>query len=121
MAVTIRHGKQHDPGTGLPSSYLSRPLDRDKMNLLPRNEIIDMAHLAFFQMQDTDPEVQALGVAVLFTVCMKVSGLDPEDMVNRANRVLNAPYHGDHKTSASLQSLKDLLSIRMMGRDTSFW
>lgn len=122
MAVTIRHGKQLDPGTGLPMDYLqARPLDKLKLSQLARNTAADAAQLCLFQIQDLSPEEMMMGSALLFAVMASRAGIDPEELHTMATRLLKAPDGGDHYTAGSLQSLRDFASIRVMGKDTTFY
>lgn len=120
--VTIRHGKQLDPGTGLPKDYLqARPLDKLKLSQIGRDKAASAAHLCLFQIQDMSPEEMMMGSAVLFATLVSRAGMDPEELFNMANRLLKAPDEGDHYTGGSLEALRDFGNIRVMGRDTTFW
>lgn len=120
--VTIRHGKQLDPGTGLPQDYLqARPLDKLKLSQIARDKAASAAQLCLFQIQDMSPEEMMMGSAILFAVLANRAGIDPEELHTMASRLLCAPDEGDHVTSASLEALRDFGSIRVMGKDTTFW
>lgn len=120
--VTIRHGLPTDPGTGLPMDYLqAQPLDKLKLSQLPRDAAANAAQLCLFQIQDMTPEEMMMGSALLFTVLCERAGMDPETAYNMSKAVLKAKDEGDHTTSNSLQSLRDFASIRVMGKDTTFW
>ena len=95
----------------------SRPLDRDKLYMVPRRRAADTAHQALFPIQNDSPEVMLAGVAVLFAAFCTRCRQDPEDMFRMGLRILRDPdvEGGDRGSNASLQSLKDFAGIRIMG------
>ncbi len=99
---------------------VKRPLDSDKLAMVPRDKATSAAHLSLFQVQDLPPEEAVLGTAVLYRVLCERSGKDPEDLYRMAGRVLDAPEDGDRPTDNSLQSLKDFAGARIMGQAVSY-
>lgn len=97
----------------------SRPFDRDKFHMVPRIQAAAAAQLALFQVQDEEPEVMALGVAVLFAALSARTGMDPHDLFTAGHRVLHGHDFGDRKTNDSLQSLRDFAGLRVAGKEVT--
>jgi len=95
----------------------SRPLDKDRLYMIPRRWAADCAHEALFPVQSKQPEVMVAGVAVLFAAIVTRCGIDPEDAYRMGLKLLRDPDQlgGDRGTSSSLQSLKDFAGIRING------
>lgn len=96
----------------------SRPLDKDKLAMFPRDDAVTNAHLALRPLNALAPEAMVAGIAVLFAaVCSRV-GLDPQDMHTMALRMLKHEQHHD-KANMSLQSLRDFAGMRIAGKEVS--
>jgi len=93
-----------------------RPLDTDKLAMVPRLKAIDAAHLALDGMQrdDMSPEIIVVGVALAFQQTMDRLGLDPYTMLQMARRVAR-PEEGHKRANDSLLSLRDWLAIHVKG------
>lgn len=112
--------RQFDDNLALPPNLLGkRPLDRDKLALLPRSDCAHAAHLALFQLQDKGPEEQVMGAAVLFAALCMACGLDADDMYQMGKRVLTVPNDMDRHTDNSLQTLRDFIGARVMAREVT--
>lgn len=95
-----------------------RALDRDKLALVKRSTCADLAHTAFFQLQDQEPEEALMGVATLFALLCERTGTDPYVLHQMGHRVLrDEDFH--KKTNDSLQSLKDCVGLRFMGQEVT--
>ncbi len=92
---------------------------RDRMAMLPRNNVADAANLALFPVQDLPPEEAVLGVAVLFTALSRSLGLDASELHGMACMVLDFDDEGDHVTGNSLQVIRDLAATQFDGRDVN--
>lgn len=108
--------RKFDDGVVLPDHFVGeRPIDRDKLAMVPRSEAAHSAHLTLFQLQSREnPEEIVLGVATAFAALCLRCNLDAGEMFNMGKRVLNAKPEGDHVTDNSLQSLQDFVSGRLM-------
>lgn len=96
----------------------SRPLDKDRLAMIPRHKAANAAHEALFPIQSKTPEEMVAGAAVLFATICDRCRLDPEEMVRIARRILRDPdgqLGGDKRNNDSLQSLRDFAGIRIMG------
>lgn len=113
--------RKFDQGLNLPPHLMgNRPLDRDKLSMVPRDAAARAAHLALFQLQDIMvPEEQVLGVGVLFAAMCLRCGVDPSDLFSMGKRVLLAPEDGDRPTDNSLQSLRDFLGARVLAKEVT--
>ena len=94
----------------------SRPLDRDKLSMVPREAGIEAAYEALFPIQDRAPEPMMAGVAVLFAAICNRTGTDPEDM-HRLGMKLLRYQEGSLKTNNAVQSLRDFAGLRIAGQD----
>lgn len=91
-----------------------RPLDKDRLMLTPRDEAAKGAMGVLHHLQQEDPEIIMAGTACLFVALCKRSGLDPEDMVQMATRMLQPePFH--QKGNIQMEVLRDFAAIRMVG------
>ena len=100
----------------------SRPLNRDKLHMVPRAHVAAAAHEALFPVQGLQPELMVAGIALLFAAITQRCGLDPQELHTLGRKILRDPVQvgGDRGANASLQSLKDFAGIRIMGeRDVS--
>jgi hypothetical protein len=94
------------------------PLDKDRLSMVPRHQAADAAHLALFGIQDERPEVQLLGISVLFAAFCHRCQLDPELMHHVGRKVLrDDQFH--RQANDSLQSLKDFAGLRVMGQEVT--
>lgn len=97
-----------------------KPLDRDRLSMVPRDRAAAAAHVALFQLQDRDsPEEIILGVATLFAALCMRCGVDPEAAHTMGRKVIMEPAEGDAPTNGSVQVLKDFAATRMMGQEVS--
>ena len=112
--------RKHDDGFDLGYKLATKtPLDKDKLYMVPRDEAVSLAHLTLFQLQTKTPEEIVMGASLLFATVCETCGLDPEDMFNMGKRVLYSPDDGDRPTNNSLQSLKDFMGGRVLGREVT--
>lgn len=92
----------------------SRPLDRDKLNMLDRQLAADIAFTALHPIQDKDPEEIVMGSAVLFAAICRRCSVDAGEMYAKATTVLREdPFH--KRTNDALQSLQDFAALRVLG------
>lgn len=96
-----------------------RPLDRDKINMVPRGTAATVAHEALFPIQERRPEQMLMGVATLFAAMCRRCRVDPQDMHVKGLRVLDAPEDGDRATDAQVQVLRDLIGAKVMGEEVT--
>lgn len=96
----------------------TRKVSGDRLAMVSRNDAADVAHLALSPIQEHRPEELVAGVAVLFYVMARYSGLDPEELYHRGRRILT-DSEGDIKTNNALQSLRDFASFFVAGRETT--
>lgn len=96
------------------TSPVGRPLDRDKLTMMPRGEAARVAHLALSEIQGEAPELMVLGAAVLFATLCQRCNLSAQDVHHMAHKVLT-DQEGFRRDNASLQSLRDFAGIRIMG------
>lgn len=94
----------------------SRPLDKDRLYMLPREDAITAAHLALDTLQRLSPEEMMAGMAVLFYSTCNRCGVDPADMHTMGRRVVTHQAHHD-KANKALQSLRDFAGLRIAGQD----
>ena len=92
----------------------SRPLNTDRMAMLPRGEVARVAHGALAEVQGESPELLLLGAALLFATLCQRCGQEPDVLHRMALKVLK-PEPCDRRTNDSLQSLRDFAGIRVMG------
>lgn len=94
----------------------SRPLNKDKLSLLPRDVALVSAHYVLRPLSNMEPEEMVAGMAVLFaSVCNRV-GLDPQHVHQMGMRMLKDQQHHD-KGNKLLQSLRDFAGLRIAGQD----
>lgn len=98
------------------ANHRSRPLDKDKLFMIPRSDAVVGAHEALHPVQHMSPEQMMAGVAVLFFATVNRTGLDPEDMYKLGARLLADQEHHD-KTNKLVQSLRDFAGLRVLGQD----
>lgn len=96
----------------------NRPLDRTKLVMVKREKAAAAAQEALFPIQSVAPEVQLMGVALLFAVLCKRCGVEPQDLHDMALKVLE-PKPGDIRTNDSLEALRDYAGLRLMGQDVT--
>lgn len=113
--------RKFDGGLTSPRNMMGyRPLDRDKLAMVPRDAAARAAHLALFQLQDiADPEEQTLGVAVLFAAMCLRTYTDPASLYAMGTRVLTAPAEGDRPTDDALQSLRDFIGAKVLAKEVT--
>lgn len=100
----------------MPHNDRSRPLDKDKLSMIPREDAVTSAHLALDTLQRLTPEEMVAGMAVLYAaVCSRLM-LDPHDMHTLGTRMLTHQAHHD-KANKALQSLRDFAGLRIAGQD----
>ena len=97
----------------------SRPLDRDRLHMLPRDIAIRDAHNLLRPANQLDPEDMVAAIAVLFaTVCSRVQ-IDPEEAHTLGLRMLRDQQHHD-KANKLLQSLRDFAGLRIAGQEVTY-
>lgn len=113
--------RKFDHGHQIPKHLLGkRPVDRDKLAMVPRDGATRVAHEALFPIQDWEsPEEQVMGVGVLFAALCLRCGIDPYDLHQMGMKVLTAPDEGDHVTGNSLQVLRDFIGARIMAKEVT--
>ena len=96
----------------------SRPLDRDRMSLLPREVAMTGATAALDGVQNDEPEAQVLAIATLFAgVCLR-TGSNPEHLFEMGRRVLTPePFHRGANTQG--EALRDYVGLRIMGQEVT--
>lgn len=93
-----------------------RPLDRDRLALTARDEAAKASMAVLHVVQQEEPEIIMAGAACLFVALCKRSGLDPEDMVQMANKMLRPePFH--QKGNIQMEVLRDFAGLRMAGAE----
>lgn len=104
----------------LGSDFITKhPADRDKVAMVPRYQAAHAAHLALFQLQKMRPEEIVMGASVLFAALALRTGMDPHDLYGMGKKVLTAPEDGDRPTDNALQSLRDFIGARVMGKEVT--
>lgn len=93
-----------------------RPLDRDRLSMVNRDQAVLAAQSALDGVQRFTPEQMVAGVSILFAAVCRRCGLDPQTEHKRGMRLL-APIPGHDKDNKSLQSLQDFAGIRIMGEE----
>lgn len=94
----------------------SRPLNKDRLYMVPREEAIRSAHLALDTLQRLDPEEMMAGMAVLFSAVCSRCQVDAHDMHTMGTRILRPqPFHD--KGNKAIQSLRDFAGLRIAGQD----
>lgn len=94
----------------------SRPLDKDRLYMLPREDAVTAAHMGLDALQRMDPEDMVAGMAVLFSAVCSRCQLSPADMHTMGTRMLTDQRHHD-KANKALQSLRDFAGLRIAGQD----
>jgi hypothetical protein len=94
----------------------ARPLDRDQLATLPREEALRCAALALDGIQRETPEAQVLAAAVLFAGIAQRCGLDPEELHHLGRRVLRAQRHHT-KANQMAESTMDFFGLCIMGQE----
>lgn len=92
----------------------SRPLDRDRLSMVPRELAVMAAHKSLAEMKTDHPEVTMAGIALLFATLIMRTGLDAQNMHQMGLRLLR-DVPGYRKDNMALQSLQDYAGIRIMG------
>lgn len=94
-----------------------RPIDRDKLSMVPRDKVAHSALMALHQLQDIeDPEHMLMGVATLFAAFAHRTGQDPSELHAMGLKVIRAPNDGDDPTGGALEVLRDFAGARLMAQ-----
>lgn len=97
-----------------------RPLDRDKLFMVPQLTAAAAAHEALFPLQALPPEDALAGIAVLFVAFTARCGVDPQDLHTFGARLLRDRNLAEDKVASnSLMALRDFAGLRFMGQDVS--
>lgn len=96
-----------------------RPLDRDRLNMVPRKAAAEVAMLLLQPIEQQPPEAALLGTATLFAALCRRCGVDPSGLHEKGLRVLDAPEEGDRNTDSIVQVLRDFAGARFMGQEVS--
>ena len=92
-----------------------RPFDYQTLTQLRREKGIDAAQRALDGVQRDTPEEIVMGAAVLFAAICKQAMLNPHDLYAIGSKVITPdPFH--RRANDSIQSLKDFVSLRVIGR-----
>lgn len=92
-----------------------RPFDYHTMTTLHREKAIDAAQRALDGVQRDTPEEIVMAFAVAFAAVCKQAQLSPHDVYQIGEKVLrHDPFH--KRSNDSIQSLRDFVSLRVMGR-----
>ena len=92
----------------------SRPLDKDRLSMVPRELAVMAAHRSLAETREEHPEVTMAGVALLFAVLATRCRMDPQTLHQMGMRLLR-DVPGHRKDNMALQSLQDYAGIRIMG------
>ncbi len=96
----------------------SRPLDKDRLYMIPREDAITAAHEALDRLQRMEPEEMMAGMAVLFSAVCSRCQVDPHDMHTMGTRLLKPqPMHD--KGNKAVESLRDFAGLRISGQDVT--
>lgn len=91
-----------------------RPFSRDRLSLLPRDEVAKTAFAAMDKVQQQDPTLAVAAVSMLFVAWCKRLGVDPYDMTQMAARML-APQDFHRKANLHVDVLRDFAGMRVAG------
>lgn len=93
-----------------------RPLNRDQLATLPREEALRCAALALDGIQRETPEAQILAAATLFAGIAQRCGLDAEDLHRMGRKVLRPEQHHT-KANQMAESTMDFFGLCIMGQE----
>ena len=91
-----------------------RPFSRDRLALLPRDEVAKTAFAAMDKVQQQDPTLAVAAVSVLFLAWCKRLGVRPEDMTQMAARMIE-PEQFHQKANLHMDVIRDFAGMRVLG------
>jgi hypothetical protein len=93
---------------------MPRPINRDRLLMIPRDQAAVAAHALLHPVQGLTPEQQVAGAAVLFAaICARI-GEDPQALYQLGNRILrDENFHV--KGNVQMQVLRDYAGIVIKG------
>lgn len=94
-----------------------RPFSRDRLFLVPRDEVAKGAMALLDKNQQEAPEIQMASVAMLFAAWCRRLRVSPHEM-HELGLKLVAPQDFHHKGNIQAEVLRDFAGIRMAGDAT---
>jgi hypothetical protein len=92
----------------------SRPFDRDRLNLVARDDSMRVAMDLLDRIQKQDPELAMAGTAIMFAAFVRRLKLSPQDTYELGLKLLE-PQQFHRKANIVGEVLRDFAGIRMAG------
>jgi hypothetical protein len=92
----------------------SKPIDKDKLYMMPRSEAVDAALEVISALQRRTPEQIVAGLGLAFACVAHRSLLDPQE-VHRIGAAILEDRLYEGRDNMRLQSLRDFAGIRIRG------
>lgn len=95
------------------ANELSSRIDRDKLFMMPRDQVAHIAHALLNGGKEQSGEMLAVSTAVLFAVISERTQMDPEELFRVGRKVLFDPQPHHTKGSVHLEALRDFAGLRI--------